>query len=226
MERLKHGKICSINDPFETVFDRVRMKHSNNINTKQSVKCFGILFLVLFCLTQFCCVIRDPAILPSIKDFTVINENESWLVKQNGKILVFNNGDQLITEPEFADKIVQIYFLNKNDGWALEENGQLWATTDNGKNWQKKALLDKESPAQWSSQLIFADKEVGWLIGAFTVWKTPDSGDSWTMVYPTDQFSYSTIKGQPMYVSVVDRNTIWLGFNNGGLLKTTDGGKS
>lgn len=206
------------------------MKYFGNLSKKNFIGKLRFLALILFCLMQFSCGnpfgISDHVLLPSIKDFAVVNENEAWLIKQDGKVLVFNNNNQAVSEKEFSSKIVQIFFLNVNEGWALEENGQLWATTNNGKDWQKKAFLTEESPGFWSSQLIFADKDVCWLIGAFTVWMTQDGGNSWTMAYPMGRLGYDTLHGQPMNISVVNSDVVWLGFNNGGLLKTTDRGKT
>ena len=201
-------------------------RHFSNLGKKNIKSKIQLLAFILLFISQFGCLGRgDYALLPSIKDFSVVNETEAWLVKQNGEILFFNDND-ISLRTDFSKKIVQIYFLNANEGWALEENGQLWATTNNGKDWQKKALLTEESPAFWSNQLIFADKDVGWLIGAFTVWMTQDGGNSWTMTYPKGQLGYDTIQGQPMNISVVNSDIVWLGFNNGGLLKTIDRGKT
>lgn len=206
------------------------MKHFSNLSKKIIKSKIQFLALILFCITQFSCAnpfgVSDQVLLPSIKDFAVVNENEAWLVKQDGKILTVTKNGQSVTERTIASKIVQIFFLNAKEGWVLEENGQLWATTNNGKDWQKKAFLTEESPAIFSSQLIFADNQVGWLVGAFTVWMTQDGGDSWTMAYPMGQLGYDTLHSQPMNISVVNSYVVWLGFNNGSLLKTINRGKT
>jgi photosystem II stability/assembly factor-like uncharacterized protein len=202
------------------------MKHFDISKIKIDLSRIGRLTVILICLTQIYCSSHDIAILPSIKDFTAVSENEAWLVTQAGKVFHFTEGGQVKTEVKFEAKIERIYFLNINEGWVLDEKGQVWATTDNGREWLKRALMTEENPAGLSSELVFADSQVGWLTGAFTVWMTQDGGASWKMIYPTEQFDYGTLDGQPFHVSLVNSNTAWLGFSNGAILKTTNRGKS
>ena len=184
--------------------------------------------LILFCLTQIYCTNPleiDYIILPPIKDFSVANENEAWLVTQEGKVLHFTDGGKKVAEAEFPEKIIQIFFLNASEGWALSENGQLWTTTSGGKDWIKKSLFEDKSIALHSNQLVFADNQIGWLRGNFRVLVSQDGGASWDMVYPTNQFGYEALKGQPMSISAVNSDIVWMGFSAGAVLRTTNRGK-
>lgn len=205
------------------------MKYFTGSSKKLNSSQLLLFTIALLCLLQFSCGnpfgLSDRVYRISIKDFNVVNENEAWLVKQNGKVLAFDKNGTT-AKSDFSEKITQIYFLNANEGWALEENGQLWATSNNGKDWQRKAFLAEETPAQFSRQLIFVDKEVGWLIGSFTVWMTQDGGSSWKMVYPTSQIGYDTLQGLPASISVASSDVTWIGFEKGGILKTDNRGIS
>ena len=213
---------------------------SQDILTKQhKISRIGRFALVLFCLTQIYCsspsvitdfvnppVSGDYIVPPEIKDFSAANENEAWLVTREGKVFHFTEGGEKIAEAKFSEEMIRVFFLNANEGWALSERGQLWTTTNGGKDWNIKSLFEDGSIALHANRLIFADNKVGWLIGYFTILMTEDGGASWNMVYPTEQLGYKALEGQPISISIVNADVVWLGFSGGAVLKTTDRGKS
>ena len=202
------------------------MKYFGILRIKTNSSRILTLAVILICLTQLHCSIHDYAVLPSIQAFTVAGESEAWLVTQRGKVLHFSDGGQNVKEVKFSAKIVQIFFLNAREGWALDEKGQIWATVNNGKDWEKRALFAEGNPADSSNSLFFIDNQVGWLKGIFSIWMTENGGASWSMVFPTEQFSYSTLDGQPMSISAANSDAAWVGFSSGAVLRTTNRGKN
>jgi photosystem II stability/assembly factor-like uncharacterized protein len=189
---------------------------------------FFKLFIVILCLSQIYCrgfnfgEATTTATFPPIKDFSTADENEAWLVTEKGSLFHLFNDGRTNQEVKFETRIRQVYFLNVNEGWIIEENGQIWITTNDGKDWSKRGIYTQDKPYH----IVFADNQVGWIIGAFNIWLTEDSGNAWAMVYPNEQVSYDKLEAQPLSLFAVNSDIAWVGLTNSKVLRTVNRGKS
>jgi photosystem II stability/assembly factor-like uncharacterized protein len=68
-------------------------------------------------------------------------------------------------------------FVSADQGWLALTDGRLFATADGGQTWRKAADL-----APGLVDLTFFDSTNGWALGVGQIWRTRDSGASWTPV--------------------------------------------
>lgn len=185
------------------------------------------LILILICLFQASCFSRDDALPPRpVRDFSIVNENNAWLVTSKGELFHLLNGGQTKERAKLKATVQQIFSLNADICYLLDSSGRIWVTTNAGKEWLERGRLNDLNDSNLSSQLVFVDEQTGWLVTSFSVWLTQDGARSWNRVYPTGEFSYDKLNAQPMNYFAVNADIGWLGMSNAKILKTTDRGKT
>ena len=107
-----------------------------------------------------------------------------------------------------------------------DSDGLIWITKNSGEDWSQEGKIDTSDVKVLSNQIVFADKQVGWVITAFSIWLTEDAGNSWSEVYPIGDFDYENLGGQPSIFFPVNTDVGWLGMSNNKVLKTANRGKT
>lgn len=166
----------------------------------------------------------EPAIIPPIQAIATAGSDTLWVITDRNELIKLSERGkkQLLLDPPMRPELV--FFLNEIEGWAYDTNRQVWATMDGGATWTKKGTHPEFGIG--AVDLVFSDNRNGWLVLSLGVFVTEDGGDSWTMAYPTEQFSYSTLHAQPTCLTVVNPDVAWLGMTAGTVLLTRDRGKS
>lgn len=116
-----------------------------------------------------------------------------------------------------------VYFKDKNNGWCLASYFDefamnlynfFWVSTDGGRSWDVKELMDNES----IGAICFADKDTGWIF-ANKLLKTVNGGDTW------EEEQDSLLQdGRTAFFK--NANTGLIVGNNGLIAKTDDKGRS
>ncbi len=112
-----------------------------------------------------------------------------------------------------------LFALDRNNMWAGDDQGVLYKSTDAGITW---SIIDSGSALGGACNAIhFIDENVGWAAGAGNaIISTLDGGTSWSSVTgPTAQAGVAILS-----MFVLDRNRVWLGYDDGDLYYTIDGG--
>jgi photosystem II stability/assembly factor-like uncharacterized protein len=183
---------------------------------------------IMFSLFQiFCSQPNTVSVLPAIRDVSIVNTNETWIVTEKGKVIHLLTDGKTQEEIKFETTARQIFFLNTNEGWILDSDGQLWATVNNGKEWIKRGSFAHDiASIDLSSKIIFADNQIGWMINSFWLGLTEDGGNTWKQIFPNEEFSYSKLEAQPTKYFPVNKDVGWLGMSNGKVLRTINRGQT
>lgn len=190
----------------------------------------------------------------SIDELEFLDSQTGWvLVSDQGIYGTHDAGAswEKLTDP--FDGVVHSmkFFKDGKQGWAAGEmetgrdkpdsgSRQNWAgvishTTDRGKTWRKQAI--SRADAEAVLYLYFPDEAHGWALvrtGLFYldaelgIWKKTNlkgGGCAGTMLRETLN-PRNAVDYEPSVVSFLDSTQGWLGFQNGFLAGTTDGGKT
>lgn len=166
----------------------------------------------------------EPVIIPPIQSIATAGSDTLWVITDRNELIKLSEGGtkQPLVDPPMRPELV--FFLNESEGWAYDANRQVWATINGGVTWTKKGTHPEFGIG--AVDLVFKDSRNGWLVLSLGVFVTEDGGESWTTVYPTEEFSYSTLPAQPTCLTVVNPDVAWLGMTAGTVLLTLDRGKS
>jgi photosystem II stability/assembly factor-like uncharacterized protein len=115
------------------------------------------------------------------------------------------------------------YFVNENIGYSIgggtnSISGDVFKTTDGGNTWNQLNIYVDEG----LSSVFFIDENVGFISGGFNqrkVMKTVDGGINWTQVSNQEFGQIQFINNQVGYGNRI-------GYSNGRMYKTTDGGNT
>jgi len=134
-----------------------------------------------------------PPTRDNLRDVYFANEQTGWLVCDRDVFKLKSNDEprtyllktvdggmswQRVTLDGFDvnARLVRAMFTDPDHGWAFGESGALFATSDGGTNWKRKALPSKHLLLGGT----FVDNAHGWLVGAgATVLQTSDGGATW-----------------------------------------------
>ena len=118
---------------------------------------------------------------------------------------------------EFVSTRFGLFALDRNNIWVASNLGRIYVSNDAALTWTVQDDQAIHSGA-WNA-IKFADANVGWAVGASNVVaKTVDGGTSWAAVTGPDPGD------NPIALEVLDRNRVWVGYDNGKLYYTLDAG--
>lgn len=116
-----------------------------------------------------------------------------------------------------GNNILKLSFINSNTGWAAGEKGAILKTTSGGNNWtpQYAGTVNDIHAFQFSDSLH------GWAGAESDLFKTVNSGQSWSIVYRFPGFNITAMSMRDNDTGVV---AVTNGFSGTLLYKTIDGG--
>jgi len=109
---------------------------------------------------------------------------------------------------------VNIHFVSKEIGWAMAGCGAVFRTDDGGLTWQLQHLAPE---GEYFRDLVFADRDRGWIVGDKVVLSTSNSGLIW-------RTSYEGIGNLLFDIEISPDGRVWVAGNNGFLIVTNDSG--
>ncbi|TDB67565.1 WD40/YVTN/BNR-like repeat-containing protein [Arundinibacter roseus] len=163
----------------------------------------------------------------------IVSGNGAYFADQSGTYTVEDGTTPgvWVTYPEVPETGVlrKFSFIDDTIGWALTGKQELVKTTRGGKNWFKPTYTLNMTLADSLVDLVFTDETTGWTCTGSKIFKTSDSGVSWTI-----QYEDTTVFINDLFF--LDNENGWAvgKFNTNGsslyfesvLLSTTNGGAS
>lgn len=181
-----------------------------------------------------------------------VDKSHGWLCGERGCIYKTIDGGKnwIDVSPAFPERIVKafdwgskvkpkgwyillysMHFFNSDEGFVAggkyqpsEKNGwqnmqHIFLTTSNGGNsW----VQNEQAPDAFLYHILFLDDSLGYASSDRNVFRTTNSGETWTVVYKDTSSKKSQIRG--LYFL---NSKIGFGVNfNGRIIKTTDGAQS
>lgn len=157
----------------------------------------------------------------------VIVGRGSTVAGEGPTIAYSDDGGATWTEVEFVDTTYDAEFitsrhalfaLDRYNIWAGSDQGTLFKSTDAGLTW---TVLDAGNVMSAINSIHFVDDEVGWMVGdTNAIARSLDGGSSWsTITGPSAQAAANC-----NVVFALDRNRAWVGYSDGDLYYTADGG--
>ncbi len=129
------------------------------------------------------------------------------------------NVDIGAVDAEYVVSAQALFALDRSNIWAATDLGRIYKSGDGGGSWvlQENAQI---MVTAWHS-VHFADELVGWAVGAAgKVARTLDGGDSWGEI--TGPAGKGAVVANTVFS--FDRNNAWIGFADGTMYYTKDGG--
>jgi photosystem II stability/assembly factor-like uncharacterized protein len=152
--------------------------------------------------------------------FYFSDQNNGWVVGNNGKILHTENGGNSwkFQNSGTQNDLRSVYFCNSKIGWAVGRNNIAINTVDGGLNWRKVNI--NQDTIKSFYEITFTDKNNGWLISnRGELFHTTDEGKSWNL-----QLKWESGAG---FLRFIDNNYgIIKPFIGNQIFVTTDGGKN
>lgn len=156
-----------------------------------------------------------------------INENNGWVVGDNGVIYISTNGgvNWEIQTSNTSKSLKSVYFIDATTGWIVGHdvnNAVILKTTNGGQIWSAISPPDVLK----LNCISFANPDVGWTCGSIifeeeergAILYTENGGESWEVQHIENSLSI-------LYdIDFVNNNTGWVVGTDGILLKTTNGG--
>jgi photosystem II stability/assembly factor-like uncharacterized protein len=134
----------------------------------------------------------------------------------DGAVVTFDGGDSWQTVSLSTQGLTSVFFITNQYGWMSNSQGQVLKTNDGGQNWFSQTI----SFGGYSAESVcFKDSNKGWLCGIGTFGKTDNGGRTWQDM-PIPQIGPVFLKD----IYFIDTLIGWAVGNNGGIIKTLDGG--
>jgi len=149
-----------------------------------------------------------------------LDANTGW-VSENGSIRKTTNGgtNWVSTELGLSNNITGLNFINASTGFAIaafNTNGEYLKTTNGGVNWELTVAV----PGKSFTNIFFANSTTGYISGSYEIYKTTNTGTSWTL---SDSSGYSPynlvfVNANTGYVTnFVASSTVFKKTTNGGV---------
>lgn len=121
-----------------------------------------------------------------IYNLDFVNDDDGWIVGDEGMILATNNGGltwriqqtglKIIKETKAKPALYSVDFRDKKEGYAVGGYGTILRTENGGENW---TVVKTAYPATFL-RVNFANDENGWIVGREgTILRSSDKGKSW-----------------------------------------------
>ena len=84
-----------------------------------------------------------------------------------------------------SPNLVSVSFINNSEGWALSQNGYVIHTSDGGQTWEIAGTINDRFDSWWVGIPFFKflNSTSGFALGQESLWKTDDSGHTWSSIY-------------------------------------------
>ena len=121
----------------------------------------------------------NPFIRETIRDACFVNDQEGWIVTEEGSIFHTQDGGRSWMRQAKTDTMLcSVHFINPDRGWASGVN-LILSTEDGGGKWEKHELRGYNLLS-----IEFADEQRGWAVGTFridrgVILSTTDGGREW-----------------------------------------------
>jgi len=135
----------------------------------------------------------------------------------------WTNVDVGATNGEFGLHSGALFALDARHIWMCTDLGNVYFSSDGGLTW-----TDQEAPTPGASEGLyyvhFADENYGWAVGGFPTTPTgflictTDGGEHWTAAASEPKVESA------VWVSVIDKNKVWVGLDDGTIYYTVDWG--
>ncbi len=153
-------------------------------------------------------------------DIDFKNISTGFAINGNKLLKTTNGGQswQSLTVPS-GYSIVSMSFINPNTGWInIDQN--IYYTNDGGSSWQVKNNMEFY-PVH--GPITFENDSTGYVIGgAYTIYKTTDSGKIWEPLPRDNSYSYLLNSHQKLFF--LNPDIVWAGGGHGFLELSTNGG--
>lgn len=160
-------------------------------------------------------VLVFPGHFVGIADEEAVNRDRAPVITRDGG----ESWNTLAAQPlEFES----ICFANVSLGWLVKQGSELWTTTDGGFNWSFVSKIeDHREPLNYSQQAKFRDELNGWVLGLDSLWRTDDSGRTWSRHEFPSLVAGFFLRGDAVWVASQYRSE-----QNNAVYETRDGGAS
>jgi photosystem II stability/assembly factor-like uncharacterized protein len=162
---------------------------------------------------------QDSGVTELLKSVFFVDERRGWVSGVDGVILHTGDGGATWT-PQVSgttEYIRDILFLDENVGFAAARASTLLATTDGGKTWTQTALQEKSDDRINRLRLI---GNAIWAVGEFGSLYVRRAGDpQWQRIETGTKLTLTDI-------AFVGDETYVIAAIGGGLLRSTDGGRT
>lgn len=159
-----------------------------------------------------------------INDLALPDENTIYVVGERGQVLKSINAGATWSklDTKTQETLNAVSFSNSSTGYAVGDNGTILKTVDGGNSWNNQASQTDKS----LYTAFFKDDKTGyityydWNVDSCTILlTTTDGGLNW------NKRSIGYLR-QPRKITFVNNDTAFIAGNFGGILRTTDGGKT
>jgi hypothetical protein len=167
-------------------------------------------------------ILSDPNSFYNFSE--AVDDNTIFAVSQSKVMKTTNGGTswQQLNVP--SGQINYAFFRSANKGWLnIQDNGGVYYTADGGTTWSLKNIPDLTS--LFANKLKFTDDSTGYAtVGAYTVYKTSDSGKIWQPLPRDNSYSYLGYGHTDLFF--YSATQFWAGGGQGFLeLSTNAGGR-
>lgn len=163
----------------------------------------------------------QSGVTSTLLDIDFVDSNHGWAVGQDGAIIsTSDGGDTWQTQDSgFEITIRSVDFTDTQTGWAVGHLGLILHTTDGGQTW-----VQVGHEVALGLNLIhasFTSPTTGWIIterGGFTL-GTTDGGSTWDR----QDIDSAQVRSDSF---VLGHTHVWVALKSGGVLATSDSGRS
>jgi photosystem II stability/assembly factor-like uncharacterized protein len=167
-----------------------------------------------------------------LNSISFINENEGWIVGDEGTLLKTTDGGLTWIQYPFSlsENLSQVYFSSRDTGWVTVDpypfpsSGKIFRTTNGGNSWVRQ----NNFTVNGLLSLFFLDKNTGWIGGRNgTLIKTTDGGENWIKILEYEFDGYDLYDLHFVSANVGCAVGTYTGFfpnTYGNIFKTNDGG--
>lgn len=165
---------------------------------------------------------KPPALKSAVRDIVFGPADIAWVLMRNGEIAKTTDAGATWRTISSAGlgKPDRIAFIDSKSGWSADSDGNVRRTLDGGQTWATISNILADGSVEEIGPIVrmeFIDSSHGWVLDPFALWRTNDSGLTWTR---------ESVEGWFVFFHFVDSRTAWLGNGAGDNYKTVDGGRT
>ncbi|NOQ25598.1 MAG: T9SS type A sorting domain-containing protein [Bacteroidales bacterium] len=155
-----------------------------------------------------------------ISSCNFFNKDTGWVATEYpGTVYKTVNGGSSWDSIYHVSSFYDIYFIDSDTGFVVSFTEFVYRTTDGGENWSAINV----GAYMGLQGIYFANKQIGYVCGGSNLYKTTDSGITWTEI--TTSYNYLFNLHFPTLMTGYCAGTNEMPVY-GGIAKTTDGGQT